>query len=105
MPGVDFNVLRTEITMEQVLNQLGFQPTSRSGNQLHGPCPVHGSTSSGSRAFSVNLESGRYYCHKCRSHGNQLELWPLQVNKLSLYDAAVDLCRALAREVPWVHRW
>ena len=27
------------------------------------------------------------------------------VHKLSLYDAAVDLCRALAREVPWVHRW
>lgn len=74
MPGVDFNVLRTEITMEQVLNQLGFQPTSRSGNQLHGPCPVHGSTSSSSRTFSVNMDSGRYYCHKCHSHGNQLEL-------------------------------
>lgn len=28
MPGVDFNVLRAEITMEQVLNQPGFQPTS-----------------------------------------------------------------------------
>lgn len=104
MPGVDFNVLRTEITMEQVLNQLGFQPTSRSGNQLHGPCPVHGSTSSGSRTFSVNIDSGRYYCHKCQSHGNQLELWAA-VNKLSMYEAAIDLCRALGREVPWIQRW
>jgi DNA primase len=99
MPGVDFNVLRTEITMEQVLNQLGFQPTNRSGNQLHGPCPVHGSTSSGSRTFSANLDSGRYYCRKCQSHGNQLEPWAA-VNKLPMYEAAIDLCRVLGREVP-----
>ena len=63
MPGVDFNVLRNEITMEQVLKQLDFQPTTRSANQLHGPCPVHGSTSKSSRTFSVNLTTGRYYCH------------------------------------------
>lgn len=44
MPGVDFNALRAEITMEQVLNQLGFQPMSRTGSQLHGPCPVHRAT-------------------------------------------------------------
>lgn len=104
MPGVDFNALRTEITMEHVLSQLGFQPTSRSGDQLHGPCPVHGSTSPGSRTFSVNLTNGRYYCHKCHSRGNHLELWAA-VHKLPLYDAALDLCRALNREVPWIHRW
>ena len=104
MPGVDFNVLRTEITMQQVLNQLGFQPTSRSGNQLHGPCPVHRSTSSRSRSLSVNLDSRRYYCHKCHSHGNQLELWAA-VTKLPMHQAAIDLCRALGREVPWIQRW
>jgi len=104
MPGVDFNALRNEISMEDVLQQLRFQPTGRSGDQLHGPCPVHGSTSPGSRTFSVNLAKGRYYCHKCHSRGNQLELWAA-VHKLSLYDAAVDLCRTLAREVPWIHRW
>jgi DNA primase len=104
MPGVDFNAFRNEISMEDVLRQLRFQPTGRSGNQLHGPCPVHGSTSPGSRTFSVNLAKGRYDCHKCHSRGNPLELWAA-VHKLSLYAAAVDLCRALAREVPWVHRW
>jgi len=104
MPGVDFNLLRTEITMEEVLKQLGFEPTSRSGSQLRGPCPVHGSTSSGSRSFSVNLNDGRYYCHKCHSKGNQLELWAA-VKKLSFYDSAVDLCRVLGREVPQITRW
>ena len=104
MPGVDFNLLRNEITMEEVLNQLGFQTTSQSGDQLHGPCPVHGSTSTGSRTFSVNLESGRYYCHKCHSKGNQIELWAA-VHKLSIYNAAIDLCRALGRDVPTITRW
>ena len=104
MPGVDFNVLREEIAMEQVLNQLGFTPISRSGNQVHGPCPVHGSTSNTSRTFSVNVQTGRYYCHKCHSKGNQLELWAA-VHRLSIYDAAIDLCRALGREVPQINRW
>ena len=104
MPGVDFNILRNEITMEQVLNQLGFQPTSRCGNQLHGPCPVHGSTSKGSRTFSVNLDRGRYYCHKCHSHGNQLELWAA-IHKLSIYEAGLNLCKVLGQKVPWIERW
>lgn len=104
MPGVDFNRLRKEIAMEDVLRQLGFQAVGRTGDQLRGPCPVHGSKSPGSRTFSVNLAEGRYYCHKCGSNGNQLELWAA-VHKLSLYHAAVDLCRALGREVPWIERW
>lgn len=104
MPGVDFQILRSEITMQQVLDQLRFQPTSRSGSQLHGPCPVHRSSSPRSRSFSVNLETARYDCHKCESHGNQLELWAA-VHNLTLYNAAIDLCRALGKEVPWIDRW
>ena len=46
MAGVDFNKLRTEVTIDEVLNQLGFQPTSRSGNQLHGPIAQLASSSS-----------------------------------------------------------
>ena len=104
MPGVDFDVLRSEITMDQVLNQLGFQATGRTDQQLYGPCPIHGSSSARSRQFSVNVASGRYFCHKCHSHGNQLELWAA-VKGLPRYDAAVDLCHALGREVPWLRRW
>jgi DNA primase len=103
MPGVDFQTLRDEITMNDVLDQLGFQPTSRSDNQLHGPCPVHRSTSAQSRSFSVNLSSARYYCHQCKSHGNQLELWAA-VKQLTIYEAAIDLCQILGKEVPWINR-
>ena len=41
MPGVDFETVRREITMEQVLNLLGFEPSRRSGVQWYGRCPLH----------------------------------------------------------------
>ena len=31
MPGVDFETVHREITMEQLLDLLGFQPSKRSG--------------------------------------------------------------------------
>ena len=104
MPGVDFDRVRTEITMEQVLNLLGFQPSNRSGVQWYGSCPLHESRSGRYRSFSVNVAIGRYYCHCCRSHGNQLELWAA-ATKLPLHQAAIDLCRRLGREIPWIRRW
>jgi len=104
MPGVDFDMLRKEITMQQVLDEIRFHATHHGGDQRRGPCPVHGSTSEHSRAFSVNLSEGRYYCHKCKSHGNQLELYAA-VKNITLYQAALDLCRALGRDVPWIKRW
>jgi hypothetical protein len=104
MPGVDFNVLRREITMQQVLDVIGFRATYPDGDQLHGPCPVHGSTSKHSRAFSVNLSEGRYYCHKCESHGNQFALYAA-VGNITVYQAAVTLCHVLGRNVPWIKRW
>lgn len=103
MPGIDFDVLRKEITMQQVLNLLQFQPTSRAGDQWRGPCPVHGSSTERSRSFSVNGTQGRYYCHKCHSGGNPLELWAA-VHRTTFYDGAVTLCHALGRDIPWIAR-
>ena len=104
MPGVDFDRLRRQITMEQVLDLLGFIPCQRRGDQWYGPCPLHDSPPGRRRGFSVNVALGRYYCHRCRSRGHQLELWATAA-KLPLYRAAIDLCQALGIEVPWIHRW
>jgi DNA primase len=104
MPGVDFDKLRKQITMEQVLDLLGFKPCQRTGDQWYGGCPLHESTSTRPRCFSVNVAIGRYRCHRCHRQGNQLELWAA-ATKLPLYPAAIDLCRALGMEVPWIHRW
>jgi DNA primase len=104
VPGIDFDRVRAEITMEQVLNLLGFQPSKRSGVQWYGGCPLHESRSGRRHSFSVNVALGRYSCHGCHSHGNQLELWAA-ATKLSLYQAAIDLCRRLGCEIPWIRRW
>jgi DNA primase len=104
MPGIDFDRVRAEITMEQVLSLLGFQPSSRSGVQWYGSCPLHESTSKRRRSFSVNVAIGRYFCHRCQSHGHPLELWAA-ATKLPLHQAAIDLCRRLGRDIPWIERW
>lgn len=104
MPGIDFERVRAEITMQQVLDLMGFQATSVSGDQLGGPCPVHESRSSRSRSFSVNLMMGRYRCFKCGSRGNQLEPWAA-VRNVTICDAAIELCNNVGREIPWIDRW
>ena len=103
MPAVDFNRLRADITMPHVLDLLAFEPTRRSGPQWYGPCPLHETKSKRSCSFSVNVVLGRYYCHRCHSHGNPLELWAA-ATKLPLLPAAIDLCRRLGRDVPWLQQ-
>ena len=104
MPGVDFDRLRTEITMQQVLQLLGFEPVRCRGDQWYGRCPLHDCPPARRPTFSVNVPMGRYYCHRCHRHGHQIELWAAATG-LRLYPAAIDLCTALGREVPWIHRW
>ncbi|MBM4089100.1 MAG: hypothetical protein FJ276_06670 [Planctomycetes bacterium] len=89
MSGVDVDMLRGEITMQQVLDESRFRTTHGDGDQLRGPCPVHGSTSPHSRAFSVNLREGRSYWHKCKSHGKELELYAA-VKDTTVYQAASE---------------
>ena len=104
MPGIDFDRVRTAITIEQVLDLLGFAPTRRSGPQWYGRCPLSGCRTQPGGSFSVNLALGRYHCHRCRSRGNALELWAAATN-LPLHQAAIDLCQRLGRDVPWIRRW
>jgi DNA primase len=104
MPGVDFRLLRERISMWEVLRQLQFEATVRRGDQLRGPCPVHGSRNRRSRSFSVNVRLGRYQCFVCGSWGHALELYSA-VRGVNLHAAAVELCQVLGVEVPWVRRW
>lgn len=104
MPGIDFHRLRREITMEQVLRLLGFESVCRRTDQWYGYCPLHESEPKHRKAFSVNVAMGCYYCHKCHSRGDQFTLWA-EVSKMPLHPAAINLCRQLGLEIPWVHRW
>ena len=103
MPGIDFNRLRHEITMAQVLDLLGFECTRRRGDQWYGYCPVHESEPKHRRAFSVNVTIGCYYCHKCGSRGDQFKLWA-EATHTPIRQAAINLCRQLRQDVPWIRR-
>ena len=104
MPGVNFSVLRDQIRMADVLRLLEFEACSRRGDQLRGPCPVHGSSNRRSRSFSVNVSLGRYHCFGCGSRGNALELWSA-VRGISVWASAIELCEWLGLEIPWIERW
>lgn len=99
MPGIDYRELRRQITMREVLDLLGFQPTSRRGPQLRGLCPISGCPSTSDRSFSVHLARQVYRCFACQSRGNALDLWAA-AHSLSIYHAAMNLCRMTKLEPP-----
>jgi DNA primase len=86
--------------MADVLELLDFQVREASGQQRRGPCPLHGSDET-SRVFSANLAKNAFQCFKCGAAGNQLDLWAAATEQ-TLYQAALDLCRRLNREIPWL---
>jgi transposase InsO family protein len=93
-PAIDFAAVRAAITIAQVLTLLGFLPRSDHAGQQRGACPLHGSTHGTARCFSVNTADNTFHCFKCGRSGNALELWAA-ANRLSIYDAAIDLCQRL----------
>ena len=104
MPGLDYAKLRAEIRIERVLALVDFQATETAGDELRGPCPIHGSTSPTSRSFAANIRKQTYRCFQCGAGGNQLDLW-VAIIKLPLHEAARDLCERLGIEVPEIKRW
>jgi DNA primase len=103
MPGVDFNQIRANISIGQVLDLLSFVPAIRRGDQVRGPCPIHRSNSAESCSFSAKLGRDAFRCFTCGAHGNQLDLWS-KAQSLSTFDAALDLCHRLDIAVPTLGR-
>ena len=104
MPGIDYSQLREKIHISDVLQLAGFEAAETSGDQVRGPCPIHGSNSPTSRSFSANLGKNSFRCFKCGASGNQLDLW-VALSKLPLHEAAKDLCERLGIETPEIRRW
>ena len=95
---VDFAWLRRQITMKQVLEQLGWLDCLRhmSPGQFRGPCPIHGEKHSRHRTFSVNLDKHTFQCFHppCSVSGNALDLWAA-VHRLELGAAAKHLAHVV----------
>jgi DNA primase len=99
MPLLDFRQARQEIRLAEVLRLLDWRARARSGAQVRGPCPVHGSTSPGSRSFSAHLGRNLWRCFVCNASGNALDLWARATNQ-ELYPALQVLYQQLGRPVP-----
>ena len=98
-PAIDFDAVRAAVSMTAVLQLLGFQANGRQGAQERGPCPLHGSSLGTNRCFSANVEEHIFHCFKCGRSGNALDLWAA-ANRLTPYDAALDLCQRLGIPLP-----
>jgi len=103
MPGIDYQQVRSVIRLADVLELVRFEAVETSGDQVRGPCPIHGSSSHTSRSLSANLRKNTFQCFKCGASGNQLDLW-VAITKLPLHEAARDLCQNLGIEVPEIRR-
>jgi DNA primase len=99
MPGIDFTLLRQQVSLTQVLDLVGFTPTTRRGAQWRGPCPVHKSASPRSRSFAAQVAKNCWHCFGCGASGNALDLY-LAVTKLPVYEGALELCIRLRVPVP-----
>jgi DNA primase len=103
MPGIDFRQARSEVRLAEVLGLVGFVPCWRLGEQLRGPCPVHGSRGPRSRSFGAHLGRGVWHCFRCGAGGNALDLW-VAVTRQPLHPAVLDRYGRLGRAVPWLPR-
>jgi putative transposase len=102
MPGdsrpLDFAALRREVSIEQVLRQLGYLDALRgAGPQRRGPCPLHDAPSDRYRSFSVHLGKGVFRCFHptCQAKGNTLDLWAAY-HKLPIDQAAESFANTFA---------
>jgi DNA primase len=99
MSGIDFVLLRQQISLTQVLDLVGFTPTTRRGPQWRGPCPVHGSKSPRSRSFAAQVEKNCWHCFRCGASGNALDLY-VAVTKQPVYEGALELGTRLGMSAP-----
>lgn len=99
---INFAAVKATVGIHDVLHLLNWQAVRRRGDELRGPCPVHGSSSPASTIFAANIVRNIWKCHKCDAGGNQLDLAahyfglpPDQSVRI-----AVALCREYGIEIP-----
>ena len=100
MPLIDFEVLRRQVRIGDVLRMLGILKASRECSVIRIPCPLH--CHEDPRGCSINWPRQQWFCHRCRQGGGSLELYQ-KVTKMDLYRACLELCRVLGIMVPFKH--
>jgi transposase len=95
---VDFGHVKTQLSMERVLEHLGLTRLRGKAEQRRGPCPIHRGDGRG-RTFSVNLQADVFQCFDagCGAKGDVIDLWAA-LRHMSLREAALDLVETFGLE-------
>lgn len=103
---IDFQALKTQISILDVLDLFKWQAIKERGDELRGPCPVHGSNSPTSTILAVSTSKNAWKCHKCEAGGNQLDLAAqyFDIPHDQTIRVAVTLCRKLGLEIPRIEK-
>jgi DNA primase len=102
MRPVDYWQVRQLVSMDKVLELIGWRPRWCEPAGRRGPCPVHKGSDPDSRQFAVY--GGMWHCMgRCQRGGNQLDLYAAVVGK-PLLEAAVELCERAGVAVPYLPR-
>jgi len=88
---VDFKLIKSTVTMQMVLDHYGVAGLKRTGDELRGPCPLHGGGSA-SKQFCVNVSKNAFKCFAktCNGRGNVLDFVSAKEH-CNIRDAAVKL--------------
>jgi DNA primase len=87
---VDFNLIKTAVTMEMLIVQYGLTGLERNGDEMRGVCPIHQGKSK--RELSINLVKNTFCCFapKCRARGNVLD-FVAQMERCTIKEAALKM--------------
>lgn len=101
---VDFDALKRTVSIVELLESIGWKAvrTRRGGNELRGPCPIHGSSSNTSLIFSVTPSRNIFKCFKCDARGDTIALatYLFGIPRDQRVKAAVALSKQLKIAVP-----
>ncbi|QEG35900.1 DNA primase [Bythopirellula goksoeyrii] len=103
---IDFKALKAQISIIDLLELFEWQAIKARGDEVRGPCPVHGSSSPTSTIFAVSTSKNAWKCRKCEAGGNQLDLAAhyFDIPRDQCVRVAVALCRELGREIPRIEK-
>lgn len=101
MPFLDFNAIKRDCPLHDVLLHLGWRPIWSRGDQQRGPCLLHHSERPRSRSFAVSGDG--WFCHKCKIGGDQIRLWA-ELHHLPPFEAAIAMATTVGRPIYYLRR-
>jgi hypothetical protein len=101
VPLLDLRQARAELRLGEVLELLGWTRRAGLGEQLRGPCPVHGARSPASRSFAAHLGKNVWHCFVCGASGTRWTCGPRRPGSRSIlqcWNCMRDLLFLLGRQ-------